>query len=96
MRRVLRRCGRRRRSAEPVFLALDQNDGHRRLGRDAAGVAEPVPVKHDIAHDENPCTGKAVDGDVNVPEMRGRDRGTGGGGHGLNEKAWRSHNQREV
>ena len=36
-------------AAQPVFLALHMDDGHRCLGRDAVHIAKPVAVQHRVA-----------------------------------------------
>ena len=42
-----------RRAAETFFGADDPHDGHRRFGRNALGVAEPIAVEHGVARDED-------------------------------------------
>jgi hypothetical protein len=56
-------------AAEALFALFDAHDRHRRFRRNAADVAEPVAVEHDVADDE----------DAHVVARGGEGRGGGCG-----------------
>ena len=47
-------------AAQALFLAVDADHRHRRLGRDALDGAEPVAVEHRVAHDEHARLGQPL------------------------------------
>ena len=51
------------RAAEAGFLALEVQDRHRRLGREAVGVAVEVAVGHEVAQHHDAAAGEGL-GDV--------------------------------
>src|SRR5690606_32505311 len=59
-------------AARALLAPLDQHHGHRRFGRYAANLPEPVPVEHDVAYDEQPRrTGTCEAARRDVPRWRG-------------------------